>query len=70
MNKFEEIVKAWRTKWKPSPAERELAERRLAICGGCESRKEFIKGSDFFCTMWRVWMPIGSKSTFAKEGRL
>ena len=48
MTKFEEIVRAWRSRWRPTEAEAALAERRLAICATCPSRKEIIKGSDFF----------------------
>jgi len=68
MTKFEEIVRAWRSRWKPSPGETELAEKRLAICNGCTSRKEFIKGSDFFVLCGECGCPLESKAHSPKKG--
>jgi hypothetical protein len=68
MNKFEEIVRAWRSKWNPSPAEKELAERRLAICKPCDSRKEFVKGSEFFVLCAECGCPLEAKVHSPKKG--
>lgn len=68
MTKFEEIVRAWRSKWNPSPAETELAEKRLAICNGCTSRTELIKGSDFFVVCGECSCPLEAKSHSPKKG--
>ncbi|CAB4142459.1 hypothetical protein UFOVP449_50 [uncultured Caudovirales phage] len=68
MNKFREIVEAWRSKWRPSPAERELAERRLAICAACPSRKEVIKEIDFFVLCGECGCPLEAKAHSPKRG--
>lgn len=68
MNKFEEIVKAWRSKWKPTAAEKALAEKRLAICGECPSRNEVIKGSDFFVLCGECGCPLEAKSHSPRKG--
>jgi hypothetical protein len=36
---FKKIVKAWMVAANPSPLEKELAEKRIEICNGCEHRK-------------------------------
>ena len=68
MTKFEEIVRAWRSKWKPTPAETELAEKRLAICDGCLSRTELIKGNDFFVVCGECSCPLEAKAHSPKKG--
>lgn len=68
MNKFEEIVKAWRSKWNPTQEEAQLAEKRLAICIGCPSRKEVIKGSDFFVICGECGCPLEAKAHSPRKG--
>ena len=68
MNKFEEIVTAWRRKWKPTAEQKRLAERRLAICSGCPSRKEVIKGVDLFVLCNECGCPLEAKSHSPKKG--
>jgi len=68
MNKFQEIVTAWRTKWKPTAEERELSEKRLSICATCPSRREVIKGSDFFVLCGECGCPLEAKSHSPKRG--
>jgi len=68
MNKFEEIIRAWRSKWNPTPAETELANKRLAICKGCPSRKEFIKGSEFMVLCGECGCPLEAKAHSPKKG--
>lgn len=68
MTKFEEIVRAWRSKWNPSPAETELANKRLTICKTCPSRKEVIKGSDFFVLCGECGCPLEAKVHSPRKG--
>jgi len=68
MTKFEEIIRAWRAKWNPTPAETELSEKRLAICNGCTSRIEVIKGSDFWVMCGECGCPLEAKSHSPKKG--
>lgn len=68
MTKFEEIVRAWRSKWKPTQAEAELAEKRLAICAGCTSRKELIQGSEFWVICGECSCPLEAKVHSPKKG--
>lgn len=39
MFKLEEIVRAWVTKFNPTPEQQELALKRLEICMECPSKK-------------------------------
>lgn len=68
MNKFEEIIRAWRSKWNPSPAETVLANKRLAICNGCPSRVEFIKDSEFLVLCGECGCPLEAKAHSPKKG--
>ena len=68
MTKFEEILRAWRSRWRPTEAEAALAERRLAICAGCPSRKEVVKGLDFFVLCGECGSPLEAKSHSPKRG--
>lgn len=68
MNKFQEILIAWRTKWNPSESEKALSEKRLTICATCPSRKEYIKGSDFWVLCDECGCPLEAKSHSPKKG--
>jgi hypothetical protein len=68
MHKFEEIVRAWRSKWNPTESERILSEKRLAICKGCPSRKEYIEGSNFFVLCKECGCPLEAKSHSPRSG--
>lgn len=39
MNKAEEIFKAWKTKFNPNEAQKELASLRMDICNECEHKQ-------------------------------
>ena len=68
MNKFTEILTAWRNRWNPTPEMTELANKRLAICRDCPSRKEIIKGSDFFVLCGECGCPLEAKSHTDRKG--
>jgi hypothetical protein len=68
MNKFQEILKAWRTKWNPTPAQAQHAERRLEICAGCDSRQELFKDSNFWVVCGECSCPLEAKSHSPKKG--
>ena len=68
MNKFEEIVRAWRSKWNPTPAETERANLRLAVCAKCPSRKEVIKDVSFFVICGECGCPLEAKAHSPRIG--
>ena len=68
MNKFQEILIAWRRKWNPTPAQTELSEKRLAVCAGCPSRKEVVKDSDFWVLCNECGCPLEAKSHSPVKG--
>ena len=68
MTKFREIIEAWRIKWKPTEEQKILSEKRLAICDRCPSRKEVVKGSDFWVMCGECGCPLEAKSHSPKKG--
>lgn len=68
MNKFREIIEAWRIKWNPTEEQKQLAEKRLEICKTCPSRKEVIKGSDFWVLCGECGCPLEAKSHSPVKG--
>jgi hypothetical protein len=68
MNKFEEILTAWRRKWNPTAEQKVLSEKRLKICATCPSRQEIIKASDFFVLCGECGCPLEAKSHSPKMG--
>jgi hypothetical protein len=68
MNKFHEIIKAWRIKWNPSEHQKMLSDKRLAICKTCPSRKEVIKDSDFWVLCGECGCPLDAKSHSPMKG--
>jgi hypothetical protein len=49
MNKFLEITKSWIEAANPSPEAQEKAEKRIAVCNDCDSRKHNDIADFFFC---------------------
>jgi hypothetical protein len=68
MTKFEEIVRAWRSKWNPSAAETQLAEKRLAICAECPSRKETVSIAGYWVLCGECGCPLEAKAHSPKKG--
>jgi len=68
MNKFEEILKAWVIKWKPSQSERELALKRLKICSTCSYRRQIIEDVDFSVICGECGCPLEAKIHSPKKG--
>jgi hypothetical protein len=68
MNKFKEIVTAWRIKWRPNEEQKLLSDKRLAICTTCPSRNEIIKGSDFWVLCGECGCPLDAKSHSTVKG--
>jgi len=68
MNKFREILEAWRIKWNPTEEQKVLSERRLEVCKDCPSRLELINGSDFWVTCGECGCPLDAKSHSPVKG--
>jgi hypothetical protein len=68
MNKFREIIEAWRIKWNPTEAQKIHAEKRLDICATCPSRKEFIQGVAFSVLCGECGCPLEAKSHSPVKG--
>jgi len=65
MNKIHEIAVSWWRAENPTKKQSELAEKRLAICIGCDSRKESIV---FNYVCGECGCPIGKKIFTPKLG--
>jgi len=68
MYKFEEIIKAWVTKWNPTERERELSKLRLEICATCPSRKEMLGDVRLFVICNECGCPLEAKSHTPVKG--
>ena len=69
MLKFEEIVRAWVTKFNPTEEERALSKKRLEICATCPSRKETLGSNRLFVVCGECGCPLEAKShSPIKEG--
>ena len=68
MNKFREIITAWRNKWNPTEEQKILAEKRLEICSTCPSRKEFIQGVALSVLCGECGCPLEAKSHSPVKG--
>ena len=68
MYKFEEILKAWITKWNPNERERILSQRRLEVCATCPSRMETLGDLRLFVICNECGCPLEAKSHSAKKG--
>ena len=62
MNKFREIIEAWRIKWNPTEVQKILSEKRLEVCAECPSRKELIKDSTFWVVCGECGCALEAKS--------
>lgn len=65
MNKIKEIAISWWRAENPTKEQSELAQRRLAICMGCDSRKESVVFG-FVCG--ECGCPLGKKIFTPKMG--
>ena len=68
MYKFEEIIKAWITKWKPTEQEKELSRQRLKICETCPSRRETLGDLRLFVICNECGCPLEGKSHSPVKG--
>jgi len=62
MNKFREIIEAFRIKWNPTESQKILSEKRLEICAVCPSRKELIQDSTFWVLCGECGCSLDAKS--------
>ena len=58
---YKEIFQAWKIASNPTPKQEELAELRLAVCLGCEFRKEKIKGVKWSALCGQCGCPLNKK---------
>lgn len=65
MNKVKEIIISWWRAENPTKEQSELAERRLKICMGCNSRKESVV---FQYVCGECGCPLGKKIFTPKMG--
>lgn len=65
MNKIQEIAVSWWRAENPTKEQSELAQKRLEICVGCDSRKESIV---FGYVCGECGCPIGKKIFTPKLG--
>ena len=65
MNKIKEIAISWWRAENPTKEQSELAQRRLAVCMGCDSRKESVVFG-FVCG--KCGCPLGKKIFTPKMG--
>ena len=68
MNKFTEILTAWRNKWNPTEEQKILSEKRLEVCAKCPARKEVFKDSDFWVLCDICGCPLEAKSHSPVKG--
>jgi len=62
---FKEIFDAWVTSINPTQEQKELAQKRLDICKGCEYKKETVKGQKWSVICDACGCPL-SKKVFSK----
>ena len=65
MNKIKEIAISWWRAENPTKEQSELAQKRLAVCMGCDSRKESVVFG-FVCG--ECGCPLGKKIFTPKMG--
>jgi hypothetical protein len=58
---YKEIFDAWVTAINPTEKEKELANKRLDVCKGCEFRKETIKGYKWSTICSACGCPLSKK---------
>jgi hypothetical protein len=62
---YKEIFDAWKTSFKPTQIQEELAQKRLNVCLGCNFRKEVLKGIEWSAYCDDCGCPI-NKKVFSK----
>ena len=69
---FKEVITAWVTRLNPSERQKELADKRHAICATCPSRKEGILKQEWSHYCEKCGCPLAGKiftqSTYLTEG--
>ncbi len=65
MNKVKEIIISWWRAENPTKEQSDLAEKRLAICMGCDSRRESVV---FQYVCGECGCPLGKKIFTPKMG--
>lgn len=63
---YKEIFESWKTSFKPTPEQEELAQKRLSVCLDCEYRKEVLKGINWSAYCGHCGCPI-NKKVFSKN---
>lgn len=61
MINYKEIFNAWKTSFNPTPLQRELAEKRLNVCIGCEFKKDVIKNKEWSSICGSCGCPLSKK---------
>lgn len=56
-----EIIEAWIIAGNPTKVQKELSEKRLEVCNGCEIRKEIIKNVKISQICGKCGCPIQKK---------
>ncbi len=62
---YKEIFEAWKTSYKPTEKQEELAKERLDVCLGCDYRREVLKGVKWSAYCNDCGCPI-NKKVFSK----
>ena len=58
---YKEIFEAWVISMNPTPIQKELAQKRLNICKGCEHKKETINGLKWSTVCGACGCPLSKK---------
>jgi hypothetical protein len=58
---FKEIAGAWYNKFKHTPAQKDLADKRFDICLECPSKKEGIKNKEWALVCGECGCPLKAK---------
>lgn len=58
---FKEIVTAWYNVIKHTPEQKELADKRFAICLECPSKKEILEGKEWSLKCGECGCPLKGK---------
>ena len=58
---FKEIVTAWYNVIKHTPEQKELADKRFAICLECSSKKEIFEGKEWSLKCGECGCPLKAK---------
>jgi PHP family Zn ribbon phosphoesterase len=61
MINYKEIFDAWKASFNPTPAQEELAKKRLDVCMGCEYREELLSGVKWSALCNHCGCPLNKK---------